>query len=240
MKPPILFIVTLISVFCIDQCSSSRILLVFPSSSPSHLIIAKALAKELANRGHEMTVVSAFPLSKPMKNYRDIKVDFPDKLTSTFAFRLFIYFKFNEFSLAGIVAKFIEDSGNKGAIIKNFNALLFSGLDSGNATMLDPQMQKLLKEESFDLVIVGFFLNHYLIGLGDHFKCPTILLSTAGAITMGNLILGNPLDISAIPHPFTGYKNGMDFIQRLKNTLMYTVESFMVRYIEYQQEVFYK
>lgn len=32
--------------------------------------------KELAGRGHEVTVVSSFQLDKPVANYRDIHIDF--------------------------------------------------------------------------------------------------------------------------------------------------------------------
>jgi glucuronosyltransferase len=50
----------------------ARILGVFPFPARSHLIVHKALMLELARRGHEVTVVSSFPESKPIPNYTDI------------------------------------------------------------------------------------------------------------------------------------------------------------------------
>jgi glucuronosyltransferase len=50
----------------------ARILGIFPFPARSHHIVHKALMLELARRGHEVTVVSAFPENKPIPNYRDI------------------------------------------------------------------------------------------------------------------------------------------------------------------------
>lgn len=54
--------------------SSYKILGVFPSMSKSHFIVGSALMRGLAEAGHEVTVLSPYPLSKPLKNYRDIDV----------------------------------------------------------------------------------------------------------------------------------------------------------------------
>lgn len=40
----------------------------------SHYITGSALMKGLAAAGHEVTVISPFPQTKPLKNFRDIKV----------------------------------------------------------------------------------------------------------------------------------------------------------------------
>lgn len=58
----------------VSEVSSSKILVVHTSPSPSHLIVGKALYTELAIRGHDVTVVSCFPLEKPLKNYREIHI----------------------------------------------------------------------------------------------------------------------------------------------------------------------
>lgn len=50
----------------------AKVLGVFPFPARSHLIVDKALMFELARRGHEVTVVSAFPENKAIPNYTDI------------------------------------------------------------------------------------------------------------------------------------------------------------------------
>jgi hypothetical protein len=58
----------------VAQSHGARILGVFPFPARSHLIVHKALMFELARRGHQITVVSAFPENKPISNYTDITV----------------------------------------------------------------------------------------------------------------------------------------------------------------------
>jgi predicted P-loop ATPase/GTPase len=51
---------------------AARILGVFPYPSRSHMTVYSALTTELARRGHELVVVSPYPLAKPMANYTDV------------------------------------------------------------------------------------------------------------------------------------------------------------------------
>lgn len=71
------FVLSLLAVLCstsIPECSAANILVLFPSPSRSHLIVAQALTKELAKRGHKITDFSSFPLEKPVENYRHINL----------------------------------------------------------------------------------------------------------------------------------------------------------------------
>lgn len=54
---------------------SSKILGVFPSPGYSQFILGERLMSELANRGHEVTVISPFPPKTAVKNYKTILVD---------------------------------------------------------------------------------------------------------------------------------------------------------------------
>jgi glucuronosyltransferase len=58
-----------------QPCDSAKILALFPCPGRSQIMIMQALAKELAVQGHQVTMVSPYPLDKPLKNYRDVKVD---------------------------------------------------------------------------------------------------------------------------------------------------------------------
>jgi hypothetical protein len=69
MSPRWLLVFALLPVALND---GAKILGVFSFPARSHLIVHKALLLELARRGHEITVVSAFPESKPIPNYTDI------------------------------------------------------------------------------------------------------------------------------------------------------------------------
>jgi glucuronosyltransferase len=47
----------------------------FPVSAPSHAAVNFALVKELARRGHQVTVLSPFPQKKHIPNYFDIAIE---------------------------------------------------------------------------------------------------------------------------------------------------------------------
>lgn len=59
---------------CGQIANGYRILGVFPLQGKSHWIMQEALMKELARRGHQVDVVSHFPLEKPIPNYTDISL----------------------------------------------------------------------------------------------------------------------------------------------------------------------
>ena len=51
-----------------------KMLGVFPSAFKSHTIIGEALMTGLAEAGHEVTVVTAFPFTKKIENYTHISI----------------------------------------------------------------------------------------------------------------------------------------------------------------------
>lgn len=71
----IVFILSVVfALICSEECSAANILMVYPIPSKSHLVMAHSLTKELARKGHTITEFSAFPLEKPIDNYRYIEV----------------------------------------------------------------------------------------------------------------------------------------------------------------------
>lgn len=66
---------------------------------------------------------------------------------------------------------------NMPKIMRGFAAL-------GNSSLHHPEVRRMMQEEKIDIVIVGFFMNNFLLGIADHFKCPSIVLSSQGPNTM--------------------------------------------------------
>lgn len=60
-----------VAIQCID---SHRILIIYPTFRKSHWIIGSGTAKALAAAGHDVTMISAFPLQNPPPNYHDIEL----------------------------------------------------------------------------------------------------------------------------------------------------------------------
>lgn len=59
----------------LQQTNAANILAIFPFPGPSQYICVQAYLKALAARGHEVTVISAFPQKKPLRNFRDISIE---------------------------------------------------------------------------------------------------------------------------------------------------------------------
>lgn len=206
--------------FCeITLIDASRILVLFPTPSKSHVIALQGLSTTLAEKGHDVTVISPFPLGRKVKNYRDIKSPLSKEATS-FADDLL---KNPKKSLISAMPKMIE-------MMKN----------TGTDLMEMSEYKKILKEEKFDLVIIGMFMNNYLLGVGDHFKCPTMMMSVAGAMTFTNVLFGNPLEVNAVPHLMTFKSGRMNFWDRVINFVAYGFDLAMSCYLNYVQQKIYE
>lgn len=70
----ILIIFTIILSIQKYEVHSLKILGIFPYPGKSHFVMIGALMKELAHRGHQVDVVSHFPLTNPIENYTDLSI----------------------------------------------------------------------------------------------------------------------------------------------------------------------
>lgn len=192
-------------IFSADLSESSKILIVHMSFTKSHVLPLHELAKSLAKRDHEITFASLFPINKkPAKNYRDVVVKVDEK-----------YFElYDEFAKS----------------MKREKDPNFHDLNSQSSAMSIPldEIQNLMKSEKFDLVIVGWFGAEYLIGLADHFKCPSIVFFSGSTFGPLNEIVGNPLGVSGAIHPMLGGLKEMNFVGRFKNFIVNGFDIFVL------------
>lgn len=63
----------LLSVFCSSQCAN--ILYVIPFTSKSHYIMLRPIGLELARRGHNVTVITAFKETEHPPSYHQVIAD---------------------------------------------------------------------------------------------------------------------------------------------------------------------
>uniref|UniRef100_U5EZ23 Putative glucosyl/glucuronosyl transferase n=1 Tax=Corethrella appendiculata TaxID=1370023 RepID=U5EZ23_9DIPT len=212
----------LIIVACtIRVNSAAKIMCLFPSPSRSQLVQAQALLKELASRGHQVTMVSSFPLSTPMKNYRDVYVSF-------------------ENAHAKFVNELVNDNSGRSNFIKIIPKLTSVLLETSNKTINSREFRKIMEEETFDVVIIGYLLNDFIIGIGAHFKCPTVVWVTQVPSKIINDMIGNPTAIAAVPHIALGHDVKMNkFFNRVKNFLFNAGEMLLTQYSDYRQKIYY-
>jgi len=205
----IIKILLIISLF--KKCENLKILIVQTSLTKSHtlplFILAKALVQE---RHHHVTFVTPFPSNKNITNLREIVTSYDDadkeainKIAECTKDKTFIEIGF---SLSKVITKI------------------------GNDTLQMTEMKALMKNEKFDLIILSYHMNEFMLGLGDHFKCPTIIFSPSSII--GNLerIIGNPFSLTGSNHYILNGQK-LDFVGRLKNFLLYTYDYLIIRNI---------
>jgi hypothetical protein len=112
------------------------------------------------------------------------------------------------------------------------------GIDIMNYTLNHPDFKKFLNSgEKFDAIIIELFVSESLLGLGKHFNCPVIGLSTFSSSKWTNDLTGNPSPYSYVPHNFIEYTDKMNFYQRLHNTLLSLFENLYYEYIHYPTQV---
>ncbi|XP_055837485.1 UDP-glucosyltransferase 2-like [Episyrphus balteatus] len=201
-------------------CDGARILGFFPTTSKSHLIIHSAVAKAIAEQGHDVTVVSTHKSIQKNPPFRYIQLDI------------------DGFS----ASKLSEMVVNPPPFYKKMHVMLTTFNGYANSSLNHPEVKKLMAEESFDLVILGYFFNDFLLGLGAHFKCPVVLSFMINTVPAVNGYVGNPNEVSYVPSTLAGGKQPMGFFQRVINFLFVNVgERLLVSNLHYwYQEDLYR
>lgn len=81
------------------------------------------------------------------------------------------------------------------------------------------------KDEKFDLVIIGWFVNDFHLGIAGHYRCPSVVLSPQPHLKPLRDLVGNPASVSTVPVMTMGHlSESLTFWQRLKLFVLYTLE----------------
>jgi hypothetical protein len=177
---------------------SAKMLFLAPMPARSHFALVFRLAKELADRGHEITFINPYPQKTPIKNYTDVSVE----------------------ELVGYIGEYLKALLNRDKVgmYENLDFIYTMGYEIADRTFKNKNVQKLLNSgEKFDVVIMEHFLNEALIGLGHHFKAPVILMSTVATNCFSNYIMANPAPSSYVPNLRSTLTKNMNFWQRLQS-----------------------
>ena len=67
-------VVIIASAIKIETSDCYRILGIFPLAGRSHAVLGEQIMKALASKGHQVDVISHFPLKEPFPNYNDLSI----------------------------------------------------------------------------------------------------------------------------------------------------------------------
>lgn len=95
MQRYLMIVLVVLVLTCAHVIKSSNILVFVPSTFKSHVVSFQPLFLELTHRGHNLTVVTQFPVKNPPINYTEIIIksevdDFPCKLKYYVLLKLYL------------------------------------------------------------------------------------------------------------------------------------------------------
>ncbi|XP_055852083.1 UDP-glycosyltransferase UGT5-like [Episyrphus balteatus] len=201
----------LLFIAIIGGANTYKILGIFPSMLKSHFFIGSSLMKGLAEKGHQVTVISPFPQKKPLNNYHDVVTSkvldiFKDRSNNTVNMR-------------------------DNTFIDSIKEVYGLGMVITNSTLSEPSVQKLLaSDEKFDAVICEVFVNDALFGIAEHFNAPLIGLSTFGAYLWNTELVGSPSPPSYIPSELLPFGQHMSLSERIQNLIYKSIEYYFYNF----------
>uniref|UniRef100_A0A1Y1NF76 UDP-glucuronosyltransferase n=1 Tax=Photinus pyralis TaxID=7054 RepID=A0A1Y1NF76_PHOPY len=191
-------------ILFIYKCNSARILGICHIPAHSHQQLGTALLTGLAEKGHEVTMVTPVAPKKSVKNLKIIQLKYPPLHEN------------KQLNMFDMKAKTI------------FEKILFMeilGLRVTDLVLNLTEIQTLLSEDQhFDAVIIEQFVNEAFRGFCYRFGAPCIGLSTVAPNRWTNRQMGNPFNPAYVTELFLGYSDRMTFFQRLTNAVVITWE----------------
>nr|XP_023017936.1 UDP-glucuronosyltransferase 2B15-like [Leptinotarsa decemlineata] len=196
----------LILVFGLLSISSgARILGVFQVPAVSHHSVFRSLWRELSLRGHNVTVVTPFPLNDDsLVNLTEIDVSDPNK--EIFERHGFQFFMNKE--------NYVQSKIPKIFALNN---------EMAEAVLSNKEFIKLYNnsQQQFDVVIAQTYVTPVLYSLSAKFGVPLIGVSSMGGYIGSHFAMGNPHPPSLYSEMFLPYHGQMTLPERVKSTLYY-------------------
>ncbi|XP_023939995.2 UDP-glucosyltransferase 2-like [Bicyclus anynana] len=201
----------LLVVAAVGAVDCARILVVLPTNTKSHYAMYGRLVHALANRDHQLTVITHFTMKNPPPNVEEINLagtipELTNNLTS------------QQFSLK-------PDS------IRNLEQIMLECVHSCDIVSQNPAVRALVNSsKTFDLVIVEVFGSECFLPFGKRFKAPVVGLLSSVPLPWVNEQLGNPEGTAYIPAYMMEYGQRMSLWERLINTAAVAWAKILYRY----------
>ncbi|XP_058821654.1 UDP-glycosyltransferase UGT4-like [Topomyia yanbarensis] len=200
-------------VRCID---SARILAIFPVPFKEHQLSYRPLIEQLANRGHDITLLTTDPIDLHVAG-NGVLVNKIEQIDLSFVYNLPI----------------LEDLriGNLGArdMLRNvFNVMR----KISDAELQHPSVQELIQGNAkFDVVMVEWSGVSLMNAFAYHFDAPLIGIANGGAYINAHEALGNPNHPIGYPSIFMPFTEDLSLLQRI-SSVFFTIWYRFYYYIE--------
>lgn len=183
----------------------SMILVGAPFGTKSHKNVYVPLVKELAKRGHQITVVTnyATPDFSELDSIKEIVID-------ELALDSSLYGNFFEMA--------ISPMKKLGLAITMMSSMFTFPPMIAEKTYSHPEVKKLIATSSrFDLVLLAEVSSIICLPMAWHFKAPVIVLGPNAAFPGMGPLFGDDDHLSYVPFPMTPFSDQMTLSQRTIN-----------------------
>ncbi|XP_016932664.3 UDP-glycosyltransferase UGT5 [Drosophila suzukii] len=201
----------------------------FASLSPSHLVIQMSMARILAEKGHNVTVVTVL---KPPFLHKDIT-------------HILVPLEKDDLQAFSSVVAGLSKTDNSNAYVSMFRSIrqMIQAFSKMGSVMKHPVVKNLYEhpDNRFDLVIVGYFMNSFQLALAHKLKVPLVVALSNPPSFLGN-ILGNPDEVSYVPAMHLTVEPGipMSFGKRLINQFGSLAQRLFMFVLEYNNARTYR
>lgn len=211
------------------QGYAANILGIFTSYAPSHLIVHMSVVKVLAEEGHNVTVVTS-QVPKVTHDKINLILIPPSKYHMKMTNKALV-------EMATTKTTFLRT-------VTNFFGSLKPMIDMQADILKDPRFTELYKnpDTKFDLVILGYFMNSFALGVAAKFKAPTAISWMAPSMLFSDLLVGNPSEVAYVPDINIALKVGekMTFWQRLQNLFYNAFYRVIKMLLDIRMRTFYR
>lgn len=189
---------TLLIVVLTRLIDALNILGIFPYHGTSNFLVFQVYLRELANRGHNVTVISHFPDKNPPANYHDI-------------------------SLAGTIEILKDDvpvENSYRSIIEIALILALTGKENCEIMVKNKNVQDLVHSKAkFDLVVVEQFNSDCALGIAYKLEAPIVGMTSHILMPWHYQRLGVPYNTAYVPFHFLGGGTKPSLFQRVERVL---------------------
>ncbi|XP_049309941.1 UDP-glucosyltransferase 2-like [Bactrocera dorsalis] len=176
-----------------------KILGLFPHPAISHFHFFHPIMRGLAEKGHDVTVLSHFPDKSPTARYRDLPLTRHETLTNSVDLKFFETEHFyDHFGVFFLVHEW--------------------GKNACNLTLRSDALAQVLRQrQHFDVIIMEQFNSDCMTAVAHQLKAPFIGLSSCAMTPWHYERVGMPMIPSVMPAVFMGQSEDMTFGARLAN-----------------------
>ncbi|XP_023955156.2 UDP-glucosyltransferase 2-like [Bicyclus anynana] len=223
-------VIKCLTIFLIsNHVQGARILGLFPYTGKSHHMVFEPLLRKLAEKGHQVTVASFFPLKNPPANYVDISFEgVADVRLDNFDLDLY--------ENLGVI-NYVPKIRNILMMLGEFKDLSAIGVNLCSKLINLPSLNEALKKE-YDVVLMENFNSDCMFGLLHVYrnKAPIIGLSSCNLMPWSAERLGASDNPSYVPVAGTRFTTTMTFLQRMENTFWRIFTKLAFRYSVQNEE----